>query len=87
MNKLNKGESCTYKIKATCGAPTVEPVMIDWSTNTNNWNITWTEFEKESEENFETRQMLSQYLDGIDLNQEYIENDLVNSKFLYPMHD
>jgi hypothetical protein len=31
--------------------------------------------------------MLSQYLDGSDLNQNYIERDLVSTKFIYPMHD
>ena len=41
----------------------------------------------ESSDDFQVRNILSQYLDGVDLNQEYIETNLVKSKFIYQMHD
>ena len=88
MRDLNQGESCTYRVKAVCGAPafTTAPGG-DWSSKLENFNITGIEFEKESTDDFQVRNILSQYLDGVDLNQDYIENDLVSSKFIYPMHD
>mgnify|MGYP000963177360 CR=1 FL=1 len=52
-----------------------------------NFNITGVDFELESTDDFEVRNILSQYMDGQDLNQEYISSDLVKDKFIYPMHD
>jgi hypothetical protein len=55
-----RGEVCTYKVKAVCGAPVFEAIPGgDWSSSIDNFNITWVDFEKESTDSYETRQILS----------------------------
>jgi len=85
---LNQGETCTFNIKATCGAPgfTTAPGG-DWSSQVDNFNITYVEFEVESQDDYQTRIQKSQYLDGEDLNKNFIEGNLLRSRFIFPMHD
>ena len=78
IRDLSQGETCTYRVKSVCGAPTFTTAPGgDWSSKLSNFNITGVEFEMESTDDFQVRNILSQYLDGVDLNQEKIENDLV----------
>jgi hypothetical protein len=43
---LDKGETCSYRVRAKCGAPVFDVMPAkEWSSITRNFNITWNEFE------------------------------------------
>ena len=68
MRSLNKGEVCTYRVKALCGAPvfTVMPAG-SWGSKIDNFNITWVEFEVDADENNNIKIILNQY-EYVDIN-------------------
>jgi len=50
IRALEKGETCTYKIKASCGSPGFRSATgADWVSKIGNFNVTWVEFETDDE--------------------------------------
>lgn len=47
VRSLQAGETCNYRMKSTCGAPTFEASAGGtWSSTLTDFNITWNEFEE-----------------------------------------
>ena len=46
---LYQGETCNYRVLASCGAPVFEAIPGgQWSSSINHFNITWVEYEEDN---------------------------------------
>jgi hypothetical protein len=49
IRQLNKGETCSFRVRAICGAPAFSVSKGGaWSSTPDDFNITWNEFEVDS---------------------------------------
>lgn len=85
---MTKGSTCTFKLKAICGAPAFGafPAPEALVSNASQFNITSTEFEFNQPSEFEEQALLTQILSGLDLDQSKLETDMIKTKLVYHKH-